>query len=419
MDPACLAGRGNGEPPGRLIRSKDANYVRAARVQVIGMHRWTLRSLGALPVAGLLAVGLAAGPAAPVAAQPSGTWTRTGSMLTATEQQPGVLLHDGQVLMPGTAELYDPATGRWAATGAMNVARTVGFTATVLQDGQVLVAGGVEAGVNQTVTSGAELYNPATGTWAATGSMITARQNQTATLLPNGQVLVAGGGGTCVNGSCPTLSSAELYNPATGVWTPTGSMTVARYGPTATLLPDGQVLVAGGASGSTANAGSTAELYTPATGTWAATGSMPFPHEGALAGLLPSGEVLVACGVQDPGVNPCAADLYNPATGTWAQDGAAGASATRNYSAVLLHNGQVLFSGGENGTYPARETITTAATLWDPVTGATTATGSMTTPREFHALIVLPNGQVLAAGGETQNKKGQPSATATAELYTP
>ena len=343
--------------------------MRAARVQVIGMHRWTLRSLGALPVAGLLAVGLAAGPAAPVAAQPSGTWTRTGSMLTATEQQPGVLLHDGQVLMPGTAELYDPATGRWAATGAMNVARTVGFTATVLQDGQVLVAGGVEAGVNQTVTSGAELYNPATGTWAATGSMITARQNQTATLLPNGQVLVAGGGGTCVNGSCPTLSSAELYNPATG--------------------------------------------------TWAATGSMPFPHEGALAGLLPSGEVLVACGVQDPGVNPCAADLYNPATGTWAQDGAAGASATRDYSAVLLHNGQVLISGGENGTYPARETITTAATLWDPVTGATTATGSMTTPREFHALIVLPNGQVLAAGGETQNKKGQPSVTATAELYTP
>ena len=294
--------------------------MRAARVQVIGMHRWTLRSLGALPVAGLLAVGLAAGPAAPVAAQPSGSWTRTGSMLTATEQQPGVLLHDGQVLMPGTAELYDPATGRWAATGAMNVARTVGFTATVLQDGQVLVAGGVEAGVNMTVTSGAELYNPATGTWTPTGSMTTARFGHTATLLQNGQVLVAGGDGTCVSGSCPVLATAELYNPATG---------------------------------------------------------------------------------------------------TWAQDGAAGASATRNYSAVLLHNGQVLFSGGENGTYPARETITTAATLWDPVTGATTATGSMTTPREFHALIVLPNGQVLAAGGETQNKKGQPSVTATAELYTP
>jgi len=123
------------------------------------------------------------------------------------------------------------------------------------------------------------------------------------------------------------------------------------------------------------------------------------------------------CGVDDPGVNPCAADQYNPATGTWAQDGAASLSAARNYSAALLHNGQVLISGGENGTYPARETITDAARLFDPATGAVTFTGDMTVPREFHALIVLPNGQVLAAGGETQNNKGQPSATA--ELYTP
>jgi hypothetical protein len=129
--------------------------------------------------------------------------------------------------------------------------------------------------------------------------------------------------------------------------------------------------------------------------------------------------VLVVCGVHDPGVPPCAADLYNPATGTWTSDGVAFASAARNYSATLLHNGQVLISGGENGTYPAKETITTAAALFDPATGASTATGAMTIPREFHTLIALPNGQVLAAGGETQNNKGQPSATASAELYTP
>jgi len=283
-------------------------------------------------------------------------------MTTPTEQQPGVLLHNGQVLMPGTAQLYDPAAGKWATTGSMNVARTVGFTATVLQNGQVLVAGGVEAGVNMTVTSGAELYNPATGTW-----------------------------------------------------TPTGSMTTARFGHTATLLPNGQVLAAGGAL----FAGSSAELYDPAAGTWATTGSMTSPHDGALAGLLPNGQVLVVCGVDDPGVPPCATDLYNPATGTWTFDGIAGASATRNYSLVLLHNGQVLISGGENGTYPAKETITTTANLFDPATGNSTATGSMTAPREFHALIVLQDGQVLAAGGETQNKKGQPSPTASAELYAP
>jgi N-acetylneuraminic acid mutarotase len=336
-------------------------------------------------------------------------------MTTPTEQQPGVLLHNGQVLMPGTAQLYDPAAGKWATTGSMNVARTVGFTATVLQNGQVLVAGGVEAGVNMTVTSGAELYNPATGTWTPTGSMTTARFGHTATLLQNGQVLVAGGDGTCVSGSCPVLATAELYNPATGTWTPTGSMSAGRYSHTATLLPNGQVLAAGGAL----FAGSSAELYDPAAGTWATTGSMTSPHDGALAGLLPNGQVLVVCGVDDPGVPPCATDLYNPATGTWTFDGIAGASATRNYSLVLLHNGQVLISGGENGTYPAKETITTTANLFDPATGNSTATGSMTAPREFHALIVLQDGQVLAAGGETQNKKGQPSPTASAELYAP
>jgi hypothetical protein len=241
--------------------------------------------------------------------------------------------------------------------------------------------------------------------------LTTAREFHTATLLPDGQVLVAGGE-VCVTGSCSVLASAELYDPATGAWTPTRSMTVARYGQTATLLPSGQVLAAGGP-------GSSAELYTPATRTWAATGTMPFPHYEAVAGLLANGQVLVVCGVNDPGVNPCAADLYNPATGTWTSDGVAFLSAARNYSVVLLRDGQVLISGGENGTYPAKETITDAARLWDPATGASTVTGSMTVPREFHALIVLPDGQVLAAGGETQNNKGQPSATASAELYTP
>jgi hypothetical protein len=391
-------------------------------VQVIDMHRWTRGSLRALPAAGLLAVGLAAGPAVPAAAQPSGTWAKTGSMTTPRLEQTTTLLQNGQVLVVGgsgaSAELYSPATGTWTATGSMSTAR-IGYTATLLQNGQVLVAGGAEL-ANQTVTlSSAELYSPATGTWSATGSMATARSDHTATLLQNGQVLVAGGQGTCVNVSCPALSSAELYNPATGTWAPTGSMGVAREGHTATLLPNGQVLAAGGESGSTANAGSTAELYTPATGTWATTGSLSFPRSGALAGLLPNGQVLVVCGVHDPGVPPCVAELYNPATGTWSQDGQAGPSAARDFSAVLLHTGQVLFSGGLNGVYPAKVHVAQTATLFDPAAATSTSTGSMTIPREGHTLTVLPDGQVLAAGGETQNKQGEFSITASAELYTP
>jgi N-acetylneuraminic acid mutarotase len=371
-------------------------------------------SLRALPAAGLLAAGLAVGPAAPAAAQPSGTWTRTGSMTTPDESQTGTVLQNGQVLVihGAASELYNPATGKWTATGSMTTARS-GYTATVLQNGQVLVAGGGNCVISGCpALASAELYNPATGTWAPTGSMTAARRGHTATLLPTGQVLVAGGD-TCLYGGCPALASAELYNPATGTWSATGSMNVARVHHTATLLPNGQVLAAGGDAGS-------AELYNPATGRWTPTGSMGFDHSsGAVAGLLPNGQVLVVCGVFDPGVAQCAADLYNPATGTWADDGTASQPAARNFTATLLHNGQVLLAGGENGGYPAKVTISEAAVLFDPATRTSTSTGSMTIPREFTTLTVLPNGQVLAAGGETQNKQGTPSLTASAELYTP
>jgi large repetitive protein len=227
---------------------------------------------------------------------------------------------------------------------------------------------------------------------------------------------VAGGEGNCVNGSCPILSSAELYNPATGTWTTTGSMSIARTLHTATLLQNGQALVAGGAG---CCAGSSAELYNPATGTWTTTGSMNFPRYGQLAGLLANGQVLVVCGVSDPGVPPCAAELYNPATGTWTQDSQASPSAQRDFSATLLSTGKVMFSGGLNGTYPAKVTVTETAALFDPATGTSTSTGSMSIPRAFDTLTLLPNGQVLAAGGETQDNVGRFSITASAEIYTP
>jgi len=392
------------------------------------MHRWTSGRLRALPVAGLLATGLATGTAAPAAAsQSSGAWTKTGSMTTPRESQTATLLQNGQVLVVGGtstgpgAELYNPATGKWAATSSPACCGG-GSTATVLQNGQVLLAGGYALGGGGTVTSSAELYNPATGMWAATGSMTTARIGHTATMLPSGQVLVAGGGGTCVNGSCPIFASAELYNPATGTWTQTGSMSTGRYLHTATLLPNGQVLVAGGGNGTGIGSLlslSSAELYHPATGTWTATGSMNFPRFGQPAWLLPNGQVLVVCGVNDPGVPQCVAELYNPATGTWTQDGQASVSAARDYSAALLSTGKVLISGGENGGYPAKITVSGAAALFDPATGTSTFTGSMTIPREFHTLTPLPDGQVLAAGGRTQNNKGTFSITASAELYTP
>ena len=138
----------------------------------------------------------------------------------------------------------------------------------------------------------AELFNPANGTWTATGSLNTGREHHTATLLPNGQVLVAGG----FNSTSGDLASAELFNPASGTWTATGSLNTGRDLHTATLLPDGQVLVAGGANSNSGLPLTSAELFNPANGTWTVTGSLNTARDYHTAALLPNGQVLVAGG---------------------------------------------------------------------------------------------------------------------------
>ena len=173
----------------------------------------------------------------------------------------------------------------------------------MLPNGKVLVAGGVNGGVS---LASAELYDPASGTWTATGSLGAARYLHTATLLPNGKVLVAGG----VNDTNGTLASAELYDPASGNWSTTGGLATARDNHTATLLPNGKVLVAGGInSGNSVFAG--AELYDPASGTWTATGSLNTARRLHTATLLPSGKVLVAGGQSAGGLPLASAELYD------------------------------------------------------------------------------------------------------------
>jgi N-acetylneuraminic acid mutarotase len=325
-------------------------------------------------------------------------------MLTTTNGSPATLLQDGQVLLAGgagagstSAELYNPATGTWAATGSMTTVRSYAvFTATLLQNGEVLFTGGENASLG--AMASAELYNPVTGTFSPTGSMTTARQGATATLLPNGEVLVAGG----FDSTGAYLSSAELYNPATGTWTLTGSMTTARQGAAATLLQNGEVLVAGGGNSALV---SSSELFNPATGKWTTTGSGPSGSFKQV--LLLNGDVLA---LTTGGIT----ELYNSATGSWSTS--ARFADIGAFSVTLLDTGKVLLAGGL--TYSPRPTHSVAsASLYDPATGTWQATGAMTTPRDNQKAVLLQSGQVLVAGGVDI---GAPSkALTSAELYQP
>jgi hypothetical protein len=185
-------------------------------------------------------------------------------MTTARRDYTATLLSDGRVLMVGgsgdtSAELYDPETGKFSPTGSTAEAR-LGQTATRLSDGRVLIAGGLKlVGHTLNALARAELYDPKTGTFSPTGSLATARWRHTASLLRDGRVLIMGG--ITVEDSAIPLASAELYDPTTGTFSPTGSMTAARNSATATLLSDGRVLIAGGNDGSADLA--SAELYQP------------------------------------------------------------------------------------------------------------------------------------------------------------
>jgi hypothetical protein len=346
-------------------------------------------------------------------------WSPTGSLTNAREEHTATLLPNGKVLVAGgteggpsitaSAELYDPAAGTWSPTGSLTNARA-DHTATLLPNGKVLVAGGNMpiVGGGTAITGSAELYDPAAGTWSLTGSLTTARSGHTATLLANGKILVSGGHASGAGGA---TASAELYDPVAGTWSPTGDLSSPRYDRPATLLPNGKVLVAGGygPGGDTA----TAELYDPVAGTWSSTGNLATARWFHTATLLPNGMVLVAGGFTLPNAPLASAELYDPVAGTWSSTGSM--SARSYFTATLLTNGTVLAAGGITiGTGTGAPTA--SADLYDPAAGTWSSTGSLSTPRYLQTATLLPNGVVLVVGGHLYTS---PFATITssAELY--
>jgi hypothetical protein len=385
-----------------------------------------------------------------------GTWTLTGSLSDSHFSAPLVLLDDGRVLLPsgistrggpaiGSSELYDPKTRSWTKTADIGTPRHA-HTGTLLTGpacrsasppshcGKVLVAGGYPLGVagNQPVLETAELFNPRTGAWEATGDMTVRRALHPAILLDGrecheasppgycGKVLVVGGR-TCnvpAPGTCPTTrtNTAELYDPATGTWTPTSPMLRQRSNLDLAILPDGKVLAAGGFG---TEASTTAEVYDPATGGWETTGSLR-SRTRASAAVLDDGRVLATSGFGAGNTS----DIYDHSTRTWSPAADMSTSYRFNYSYAKLPSGKVLFAGGGSGGDTSE--------AYDPANDAWVSTGLLNVSRGYSGdgltlpTVVLSSdpSRFAADSAECGNDCGKVLMAGntddrTAELYTP
>ncbi len=357
-----------------------------------------------------------------------GTWTKAASMAVPRSEHRAVLLKDGTVLVIGDSqaagmERYDPVRDVWSAVPAPPTDHGEGFVAAPLTDGHVLLVGGQGAVCHDSGRcfigfNTAAIYDPTANTWTAATPMHAGRHDFTATVLPNGKVLVIGGSSAGGSDSIYSpLASAERYDPATNTWTPVANLATARYGHAAALLGDGTVLVAGGitAHGFASNPTilASAERYNPATDSWSDAGTMTtalgrFAYFDLTAIRLGDGQVLIAGGTT--------IERYDPTTNAWAA--AATALTPRSqYTATLLPNGKVLVAGGTVITPGhSQEQPVADAALYDPTADAWSVTGNMATARYLHTATLLANGQVMVAGGDTNNFT---DPTAFAERYIP
>jgi Galactose oxidase, central domain len=343
-----------------------------------------------VPAMCVFAIGVAVSLATAPTALAQG-FLPTGNMTTARTSHAATLLEDGRVLITGgsSAELYDPSTGMFVKAGAMKFSRGK-HAAALLRDGRVLIAGGCACF--------AEIYDPATATFSATGSMVATTNAESATLLRSGKVLVVGG------------AAPEVYDPATGIFTATPG--AGALGPTALLL-DGRVLIGAEPLG---------RVYDPGTAGFTNVSSIPTSaRNGQTATALPDGQVLLAAGATD-GYGEAATTLatqFDPALSSFRQAGDL-VFPRGGHTATLLKDGRVLLTGGYNGNGPDSITgFLSSVEIYDPVQRIFASAVGLLQHRAGHTATMLRDGRVLIAGGYGGSVSWPVAPLSSAELFVP
>lgn len=314
-----------------------------------------------------------------------------------------------------TTEQYNHINGTWTTSASLNTARSL-HTATLLPNGKVWVVGGV--GSNRGMLASSEIYDPTSDTWTPSANLTEARAGHTATLLLNGKILVVGGS-TGTYPATQRTSSTELCDITSNTCSTVGSLSFARSGHTATLLPNGKVIVVGGGKGSVGP--TSVEIFDPSTNEWSVEGDYPSTVEGQTATLLPDGKVLFAGGIPSPASPPVSTSiLYDSETNTWIPAGNM-ITARAFHTATLLPNGKVLVAGGHTSNPlfpPLSPTITSSAEIFDPLTNAWSLTGEMTTSQTWQTATLLNTGKLLLVGGAIPPEvTPDVTSTAIAQLF--
>jgi hypothetical protein len=412
------------------------------RVSRINLAKMFL-ARGAAAIFALAALAVLAGCTEPITEQPvvftnsRGDQVQELAMTTPRANHGAAELPDGRVLICGgtvnaniggvlsSAEVFDPSTQKFSPTGSMSVAR-MGQTATVLRNGKVLVVGGQRNIGFRTALASAEIYDPATGAFQNTASMSVAREGHTATLLRDGRVLVAGGSS---NGTV-TIDSAEIYDPTAGQWISAGHMTVPREAHVAVLLGSGKVLIAGGGRGGMPGgyiSYQNGEIFDPTTGRFTAIADhMRSDRVGAAAVLLDTGKALIIGGksgkvLYGPGARNIASftpldtsEFFDPESMTFLP---AAPMRVPHYlgTATLLGNGHVLVVGGWRMQGNVIVGMMDAEEFTPGMPGEYASVGPLHVGRLLNSATLLPDGDVMVAGGVDQNGK----VTSSVSFYTP